>query len=507
MKYIIYCRKSSEAEDRQALSLESQESELLSLAKQEGFEVVRIMQESRSAKSLGRPVFKEVIDLISNGKADAILCWKLDRLARNPVDAGMVSMMLQENKLKCIRTFERVYLPTDNVLMMSVEFGMANQYVRDLSQNIKRGNRTKLERGGWPNHAPFGYLNSKADKSITVDPVRAPHVITAFNLYATGGYNLQQITDILFVNGLRSSSGKKVFKSSVHRIIQDPFYYGVMTREGRCYQGNHQPLISKEVFDRAQSVLNGNLRSKAKTHFFPLRGFMRCEVCGCMLTAARKKGHPYYYCTNGKGICSQHTSYIRSEVLEKQVGGIFEKIHFDERIINIMYKSAKEKTERSSGHLQAAVNHLQERLNSSQEKQRKLLESYLAKQTPEALYSQKITELHNDEISIQAELKVARQKLEQGFSTLEPIKDIFLRAHRAKKEFLEGDDYKKREMLEIVLWNLTVKNKKVEQYQLKKPYQRLLKRPKRETISNLLRGLDLNQRPLGYAYHYSFHCS
>ena len=128
----------------------------------------KLLTEKKSAKEPGRPVFNEMIKMIQAGKADAILCWKIDRLARNPVDGGQIQWMLQTGMIKCIRTFEKSHLPSDNVLLMSIEQGMANQYIRDLSTNVKRGNRAKLEKGGWPHMAPLGYLNDKAQKQSSL---------------------------------------------------------------------------------------------------------------------------------------------------------------------------------------------------------------------------------------------------------------------------------------------------------------------------------------------------
>ena len=162
MKYIIYCRKSSESEDRQEQSIDSQEHELMAMAEKQKLTIVKILKESQSAKKVGRPIFNELLKMLSSGKADGVLCWKLDRLSRNPIDTGYVQSLLQDGVIKNIKTFERDYFPHDNILMMVFEMGMANQYIRDLSVNVKRGNREKLARGEWPNHAPFGYLNNKS---------------------------------------------------------------------------------------------------------------------------------------------------------------------------------------------------------------------------------------------------------------------------------------------------------------------------------------------------------
>src|SRR5579864_3279229 len=133
MKYILYCRKSTETEDRQALSLESQENEMLKIATSEGLEIVATLKESQSAKEPGRPIFNKMLRMIVDDEADAILCWKIDRLTRNPVDGGQIQWLLQKGSVKVIRTFERTYQPSDNVLLINIEQAMANQYIRDLS--------------------------------------------------------------------------------------------------------------------------------------------------------------------------------------------------------------------------------------------------------------------------------------------------------------------------------------------------------------------------------------
>ena len=138
-KYFLYARKSTDVEDKQVLSIEAQLSELRALARKEGLEVVTEFVEKRSAKLPNRPVFNDMMARIQNGEAQGIVCWKIDRLARNPVDGGQVQWLLQNSTIAHIQTHDRAYYPADNVLMMSVEFGMANQYIRDLSQNTKRG--------------------------------------------------------------------------------------------------------------------------------------------------------------------------------------------------------------------------------------------------------------------------------------------------------------------------------------------------------------------------------
>lgn len=150
IKYFVYTRKSSESEDRQVASIEAQIEELNKIARQKALKVVEVFSEAMSAKEPGRPVFNEMMAKISRGEANGILCWKLNRLARNPIDGGQISWMLQQSVIKHIQTFGQSYYPDDNVIVMAVELGMANQFVRDLSSDTKRGLMKKAREGWYP---------------------------------------------------------------------------------------------------------------------------------------------------------------------------------------------------------------------------------------------------------------------------------------------------------------------------------------------------------------------
>ena len=120
-------------------------------------------------------------------------------------------------------------------------------------------------------------------------------------MYLTSSHGFRDVARILYDEGLRTSSGKKVLISHIQRMLSNPFYCGIMLRDGKYYNGNHKPIISKSDFDKAQEILADKSRPKSQRLFFPLRGFLKCENCGCALTSSTKKGHDYYYCTNGKG--------------------------------------------------------------------------------------------------------------------------------------------------------------------------------------------------------------
>ncbi len=476
MKYIAYCRKSSESEDRQMLSIDAQVNEIKAKAAHEGIILDKIFRESMSAKAPGRPVFQEMIEYIKQNTPCVLYVWKLDRLARNPIDGGYINWMLQQAVIQEIKTYEKNYFPNDNVLLMSFEFGMANQFIRDLSANVKRGNLEKLRQGGWPGAAPFGYLNDKADHTVYPDPERAHYVEKMFKLYATGSHSVKEIEQILYDQGLRSRNGYQVRHNIIHRNLSNPFYYGIMLKHGKYYPGRHQPLISKELFDEVQMALHGRHHSKPEKHLFPHRGLMRCSDCGCLYTATLKKGYTYYYCTNGKKNCEQHKKYLREEKVDLLIAGALTKLQVDPELIELAYLAKKEKTGQSQEYLQRSVDHIQSQLDFLRQKQSKLLDSHLSDLIPEDVYTEKIQALNNERIALeQQKNKLLNSTPDNPSSTLERIKELFLTANKAKNDFLKARDDKKRGLLEILLWNLTVGNEKIADVSFKTPFDLIAK--------------------------------
>src|SRR5207244_597283 len=231
LKYFLYARKSTESEDRQVASIDSQIDNMKKDAEREQLRIVDVLSEARSAKIPSRTVFNQMITRIHRGEAQGIICWKLDRLARNPVDAGQISWMLQQGLIQHIRTHERDYYPSDNVLMMSVEFGMANQYVRDLSVSVKRGIRDKAKRGWYPVQPPLGYLNdmrpAKGMRTIVTDLERFALVRKVLDFMLTGAYTVPKLFGIANELGLRTRHEKRLSLSNMYEMLRNPFYYGV----------------------------------------------------------------------------------------------------------------------------------------------------------------------------------------------------------------------------------------------------------------------------------------
>jgi site-specific DNA recombinase len=146
LKYCIYARKSTEAEEKQALSIDSQIKEMKQIADREGLNIVEIRRESHSAKESGqRPVFEEILKDIDDGIFNAIITWAPDRLSRNAGDLGKLVDRIDQKKLTQIKTFGQTFTnsPSDKFLLM-ILCSQAKLENDNKSINVKRGMRATM---------------------------------------------------------------------------------------------------------------------------------------------------------------------------------------------------------------------------------------------------------------------------------------------------------------------------------------------------------------------------
>lgn len=330
LRYVLYARKSSEGNERQVQSIDDQMSEMNRLAKSLNLNIISIEFESKSAKApYVRPVFERVMKMLQAGEVDAILCWSVDRLSRNAVDSGLISHLLQNEVIKEIRTYSRVYLPTDNALVLSVDTGSANQYVRDLSVNTKRGLNSKVEKGHYPGTPPAGYKNDLLTKTVVIDDERAPLIREAFDKMLAGATLNETLDYLNNVKGYRSiqhkhSGGNKMIRTTLYNILRNPFYTGYFRWHGDLKEGSHGALVTYKEQQVIIDRLRGEPSPRAKDEKISLtyRGLMKCDECECLVTGEVKikkgKAYTYYHCTHRKKdvICRQ--SAITEADVEEQ---------------------------------------------------------------------------------------------------------------------------------------------------------------------------------------------
>lgn len=217
-------------------------------------------------------------------------------MARNPIDGGQITWLLQKGIIKHIQAFDRGYFPEDNVLLMNVEFGMANQYILDLSKNVKRGMKTKAEKGWKPGLAPLGYLNDrpgeKGSSRIINDPERFDLVKKMWEMMLTGAYTPPAIADIANRRwNLRNPNGKPLIRSSIYELFSNPFYsgwYEFPKCSGNWFKGSHEAMITPCQYEKVQILIGKKGTPRRKKLEFAFTRLIRCGECGAMVTAEEK---------------------------------------------------------------------------------------------------------------------------------------------------------------------------------------------------------------------------
>ncbi|KKU90279.1 MAG: Recombinase [Microgenomates group bacterium GW2011_GWA1_48_10] len=308
IKYIAYCRKSTDEKEKQVLSIESQIAELKEFASKENLNIVCFLTESRTAKNLGRPIFEEVIQRIEKGEANAILSWHPDRLARNSVDGGKLIYLLDTGKLLDLKfpTFWFDNTPQGK-FMLSIAFGQSKYYIDNLSENVKRSNRQKLRKGILPNKAPYGYLNEPRLRTIEIDQTKSKIVKKAFELFAKGESSIADVSRFFQKFGITRYNGKMLHLDTVKRILSNKFYIGIINFGGEAYEGTHKLFIPHALFNKVQEIIKAREHPKPRRNNFTFLGLAKCAECGCAITAEVKhKCYPktrgnvdyiYYRCT------------------------------------------------------------------------------------------------------------------------------------------------------------------------------------------------------------------
>ena len=324
-KIFLYARKSTDEPERQVLSIEAQMFELREYAKKEGLNIVREFVESKTAKEPGREIFNDMIASIEKNEAEGILAWHPDRLARNSVDGGKVIYLLDTGKIAELKFPTFWCDPTpQGKFMLSIAFSQSKYYVDNLSENIKRGHRNKVKDGIWPQMSPLGYVNVKG-KGIVPDIETAKLIKKTFEAYSSGSFTLRQLRDKFNELGLKRKSGKELAVSNYQKLLKNPIYTGLMRYNGEIFEGKHEPIITKKLFDSVQEVMMRKSKPKGKgLKEYIYRGFFRCGECSCFITTETQKGHNYLRCTKRKNPCEQ--KYVREEIITSQVRTELQKV-------------------------------------------------------------------------------------------------------------------------------------------------------------------------------------
>lgn len=316
---IDYFRKSTESEDRQALSLDSQKDECKRTKDYYKLrEPVAIFEESKSAKiANNRPKFSQMMQMVKTGKANAILCWHINRLARNMTEGGEIIDLLSSGKIKAIITPTEVYNQNTDVSVMSLYFGASKQYSKNLSRDVKRGQRNKAIKGVPHGVAPIGFFNSKIEekgnRKWLIDPIRLPIVKNLFEIFLNGKHSALSLYTTA-INDLhlttlqrKKSGGRLIARSYIYTLLRNPMYAGFFFLEGKRYELDPSlpRVITEEQYWKIQDMLGTKGTPRITKRKATYKHFTKCGTCNGAISTDFKF---QIICSNTK--CKKKFSYL-----------------------------------------------------------------------------------------------------------------------------------------------------------------------------------------------------
>ena len=338
LRYCLYARKSSESDEKQALSIGSQITEMERLADKKKLNIVETIQESKSAKDSGQRIgYTKLMEGLKEERFNAILTWAPDRLSRNAGDLGKLVDLMDQKVLVQIQTSGQTFTNTpDEKFLLMILCSQAKLENDNRSKNVKRGLRTKCEMGIRPGRPPIGYKLIRGEKygepsKIVIDDTRAEYIEKAFTYMAYHSMSGREIKEALESEGFRNTSEGVVGFSRIFSILKEPFYYGEFMYGGVKYQGKHKPIITKELFDIAQSKIRTSSKGKWGRKDFFFNRILKCAECGSGVSGTdhinrHGKKYTYYKCNKYGGTKSCKCKYIREEKLFESITSIITKV-------------------------------------------------------------------------------------------------------------------------------------------------------------------------------------
>ena len=476
-KYVAYLRKSTDDKEKQMLSLESQAEVIKRLQELHNVTIIETIEEKQSAKMPGRPGFDKMMDMIEKGKADGILTWQISRLSRNMKDSGQMMYLTDRGLLKTVITEQQTYSKDS---MEQFMFGLQSLTAKlendRTAYNVKTGMTTCARKGIYPACPPLGYSTDrggiKGARKREIDPIRFPLVRKMWDLMLTGSYTPYEVlTKANEQWGLRNRNDLKLCKSQIYNIFNNTFYYGDFEwpiGSGDMYKGIHQPMVTKDEFERVQNMIGKTGRSRPAKHHFPFAGCsLSCSECESAISGyekfktqknGNKHEYRYYGCNKRKrSDCVQKP--VKEKNLDEQIGIVLQSIKIPEGLHELMMEVVKEENKKQF-----------EAIYAQNEANKVAYDAVLKK--IDSLIDMRATDLIDDaqfqgrKVDVEKERDRLRELIKNTDKNvtgwIDTADKMFTFAEHAVNRFQEPDNDIKREILTSLGWNLCIKERKLD---------------------------------------------
>ena len=481
----LYARVSSREQEQEGFSIPAQLKLLRDYAVRNGLTIQEEFIDVETAKVAGRKQFDRMVQSLSrNRNCRTVLVEKTDRLYRNFRDAVTLEDLDVEVHLVKEGQIISKDARSQAKLIHGMQLVLARNYIENLREEVKKGMREKAEQGIYPGRAPFGYRNNKADRTIEVHPENASAAKRIFELYATGQYSLLELRIVV-----RKEIGKTFVKSYLNTMLRNPFYVGKFEWGGQTYLGTQPRLITNELLERVQDILNGRNKRKCRKHDFAFRGLLTCAEDNCTMTAEVQKGkYIYYRCSGYRGKCS--TPYFREEEISQKLGEILKNIHVPDDVVHRIEDSFNDGQELVKAESAAQRERLEKRISAVRRRMDQAYADKLDGKIPEDFWGRKMSEWRAEEQQIEIALNTPSDSYAERVLSARRILEL---ANKAYFLYVTEKPAEQAKLLRKVLSNCSVDA--ISLYPTyRKPFDVIFERAQTKEWSGRE---DLNLRPPG----------
>jgi site-specific DNA recombinase len=476
MKAVLFCRVSSREQEETGYSLPAQEKLLKTYSEKQGFSIYKVFSISESASGKKqRDIFERMMSYLLNLDIKVIVCEKVDRLTRNFKDAVNIDEWLDADESR------QVHLVKDSLVLhknsrsqeklnWGIRIIFAKNYIDNLSEEVKKGQKEKISQGWLPTKPPLGYktVGERGHKIHVIDDTKGHLIRKLFELYGSGNYSLRTVTEEICNLGLRNFSGNKVVKSRIHLILTNPFYIGKIQWNGNIYDGLQEPLIDINLFEEVQKLIKRKNPPKYNKHLFLFKGVIRCDECKGTITWERQKSHNYGHCNHYRE-CSQRI-WVREEELIKQLLPEFEKLQLKNRqLVEWVRIALKESHQNESQFHEASRQELNRRYVQIQQRLDRLYDDKLDGRISTEFYEKKFRQYSTEKDTINSDL--AKHTLANNRNFDESIK-LYDLAQRSAELFRCAETTHKRDLMKLVFEDIQLRDGKIS-YTITLPFQLL----------------------------------
>jgi DNA invertase Pin-like site-specific DNA recombinase len=463
-----YIRVSGKKQEDGA-SLPEQKRIIKEYAKSNNLNIIHFYEETKTAAKRGRPFFSQMLENLKQDKAQGVIMHKIDRSARNLHDWAAIGDLI-DNNIAVYFAHESLNLnERGGRLSADIQAVMASDYIRNLKQEILKGIRGRLKDGYYPSRAPVGYKDNGRGQLKTIHPKQGKLVKELFNLYASKEHNVITLADEMYKRGLRNYKGNRVCKSGISRILNNPFYIGVIKMKDEFYEGKHEPLISTQLFKRVQLILTNRQNNRIIKHDYLFRKHLKCGECKYLMSGERQKGRVYYRCQT-KG-CS--TKSVREDYVEHFVKNCLSTISLSRKEISHIETLFDGRKEHLGDIIEERVQGLTLQLSKYEKENERLLDAYLENIIDSETLSIKKEQILFKKREIQESISNARNMENEGVLS-EESKFLEL-CYKPLKLYDSAILEEKREMLKNITSNLTVRGRSIS-FTMLSPYRELANR-------------------------------